>query len=83
MATGKTQLDLHLSAAGAAKATLNSTSSFDVERAAIEVFQGESLDEKDWDFWKQQHDNRRGEYLRMQKMAAPSAAATPAAPAVK
>jgi len=75
----KTLFDLYQSAHKAALGTLAVVSSFARENAAIEAFNADANDPADWDYWKQQFDQRRAIMLQLKTQPAPSA--KPAAPA--
>jgi hypothetical protein len=69
----KTQLDIYLSAHTAAIKSLDQPNSFAVENAAISAFNADGNDARDWDFWKQTHDNRRANMLALKAQPAVSA----------
>jgi hypothetical protein len=74
----RTLFDLYTSAHKAALNSLNAANSFVVENTALEAFNADSNDPLDWDYWKQQFDNRRTNMLALKQQPAPSARVTPA-----
>jgi hypothetical protein len=71
----KTQLDIYSSAHAAAVATLEKSTAYEVESAALEIFDAEQQSPKDFDLWSQTFHERRQIMLNLKGAKAPSAAA--------
>ncbi len=61
----KTNLDLHLSAATAAQASVEVRSEFDADAAAMAAFRTLALNPIDWPDWKQFFGERRKAYQQL------------------
>ena len=73
----KTLLDLYQSAHKAAIAAVALQTNYAVENSALEAFSADANDPADWDYWKQQFDQRRSLMTGLKQQPAPSAKITP------
>jgi hypothetical protein len=73
----KTQLDLHVDAADAARTTLTIPSAFEADVAAGNEFKLRGNDDADWPFWKSAFNERRATFSVLVKN--PALSATPVA----
>src|SRR5580704_6623381 len=68
----KTNLDLHLSAAAAAQASVAIKSQFQADVSAQQTFAAQKLNELDWPQWKNYFDERRKTYSQLAAQVPPS-----------